>query len=202
MVQNCQCGTIPEKPEVFPEPIVNLIPPIKNTPEPSIIKDVFIPDDFTPDQMSDIKDALHEWETKTNGAVKFVIFEHYKKELSRILTIRAFSLVILDSPADAASIVELDARETKRAGHPMEVWGYYTSNDSIPTIYIVSSRIKSRMNYTAVVEHELGHSFGLEHNEHTGTLMYESQDKSAKHITGEDLEKFCELHRCLPVKTE
>lgn len=202
MVQNCQCGTISEQPKVFSASIVSLTPPIENAPEPSIIKDVFIPDDFTPGQIADIKDALHEWETKTNGAVKFVIFEHYKKELSRILTIRAFSLVILDSPADAASIIELDARETKRVGHPMEVWGYYTNNDGVPTIYIVSSRIPNRMNYTSVIEHELGHSFGLDHNEHTGTLMYESQDQSAKHITDEDLKKFCELHRCLPVKTK
>lgn len=193
MLQNCQCGIM------LGESTISTIPIIESS-LPSIIKDVFIPDDFTSDQMSDIKDALHEWETKTNGSVKFTILEHYDKRISRVLTIRAFSLIILDCPADSPAIIELDARETKRAGHPMEVWGYYTSNDGIPTIYIVSSRISNRMNYTSVVEHELGHSFGLEHNEHTGTLMYESQDQSSKHITDEDLKKFCELHRCLPVK--
>lgn len=186
MLQNCQCGTISEVEQTTRAP---QIAPIS--------RDIFLPDDFTLDQLQDIKDGLHEWEAKTNGSISFRIFEHYDKKFISLLTIRAFCVIILDSPADAPAIVDLDRRETKRKGTPTQVLGYYDYNNSIPTIYIVSSRIPNRTVYTAVIEHELGHSFGLDHNPKENTVMYESQDQSAKHIMPEDVENFCQLHICL-----
>jgi hypothetical protein len=162
-----------------------------------ISRNVFLPDDFTEEQKQDIKAALSEWEEKTNGSIKFNIFEHYDKRIINSLTIRRITLIILDIPEDAPMVKELDERESKKAGEKRYVCGYFNQDDPLPTVNIVSSRIKSQEIYTSVVEHELGHALGLEHNPDQNSVMYADQDYSAKHIAPGDVQAFCRLHPCI-----
>jgi predicted Zn-dependent protease with MMP-like domain len=165
-----------------------------------LFRNVYIPDDFSKEQIQDIEEGLHEWERKTSGSVSFNIIEHYDKRIVPSLTIRRSVIVILDIPADAPMVLQLDERESKRAGQKRNVLGFYNENDPLPTVNIVSSRVMTKELFISVFLHEIGHSLGLDHNPMRGTLMYPDQELSAKHIMPEDLSSFCQLHPC--VRTE
>lgn len=155
-------------------------------------RNIFIPDDFSSDQMEDIKTALNEWTEKTNYSVQFNIFEHYDKRIMKLLPYREGNIVILTIPPETPIVVNME-KEMETGNIILGLW---VANDSIPTIYIVSSRIYDRMTYTAVILHEVGHAMGLDHNPNEASVMYKSQDKSSKHLMPTDIAAFCHIHYC------
>ena len=57
-------------------------------------------------------------------------------------------------------------------------------------------------DFAKVIRHELGHCFGLGHNEEKYTIMYSNEWYSAEHMTCVDLQAFCDVWGCDAMKMD
>jgi len=166
-------------------------------PPQTFTRAVFIDQDFTSAETEDIQRSLQEWETATHNAIHFEIVPSFNHNFDAILALHQKSLIILNYPANTPMVKNADRAIQEEFNDPT-LWinAYYDGDQPTPTIYVVSERILGQEAFISVVEHEIGHSLGLEHNMKEGTLMYPIQDKSARHITPDDVRAFCKLHWC------
>ena len=168
-------------------------------PPQTFTRTVFIDQDFTSAQMEDIQRSLQEWENATHNVIHFDIIPSFNHNFDAVLALHQKSLIILNYPSDTPLIRHEDQAVQEEFNDPT-LWinAYYDGDQPTPTIYVISERILGREAFISVVEHEIGHSLGLEHNMKEGTLMYPIQGKSAHHITSDDIKEYCKLHYCDP----
>jgi len=160
--------------------------------EPHIQKTIlFNPRAFTTSQIDAIHSAAREWETKTNFIVRFDIHDYHDQPL-QVNEVAIFN-VPLDFPVITAREIELHQNGMPSTEH---ILGLY--KDRI--IYTISAKMPGLGSYRPVIIHELGHMLGLNHINDAYSVMNESFDRAADHITVADQVLFCKLYGCDPVR--
>lgn len=151
-------------------------------------KTLFLDRYLDPDEVAFITQAALEWSAATKNIVTFDVVTLPQDKV----IISDNDILILSMSPDHPIIMLIDSENQSIA------LGYYDEHLPVPSIYLVSERIKDK-DYVTVVLHELGHALGLEHNENIwdiGTLMFPTKNFSATHITLKDLKNFCKLYHC------
>ena len=154
------------------------------------VYNLYISSDFDENEVNIIQSSALEWQEKSNNIVMYNIYYNFDIAKESSIENKRQSVVFI-------KVSKYDERvtsyEKKLKGRLL---GYCDSSTPTPTILIVYDRLLGREYTQAVVMHEIGHSLSLGHNEEENTLMYPSQDKSAKHITDKDLQEFCKVWHC------
>jgi Matrixin len=182
-------------------PIGGCVPPppaiiggIQNNPSHTIIeRNVFISEDFTPEETSAIEDGLHAWEKATQNTVAFTIFENYDVK-APFLGIRNDSLLIESTLVDDPTVLQFE-KQWKEEKSGKVCLGYFGSNEPVPVIRLVWQRLDNPDLFEAVIQHEIGHSLGLDHSSKADALMFPTVAPD-KRISPEDIDSFCDLHFC------
>ena len=165
-------------PIILPEKEYKL--PVKTT--------LYLDREFTDWEVDAITEAADDWSIATNNKVQFNIV----KLPAQIETSNA--IVVLKVTEDFPKVVLIDK---VNQGSTL---GLYDSNEFVPYIYLVTDRLNETI-YKPVIEHELGHSLGLDHitgENGIGTLMYPSIEEGSYDITDTDLIYFCKIYECDP----
>lgn len=187
-----------------------------------VYKTIYISSDFNETEIKLIRESARDWENSTSNLVRFEIQTSFKGDYNSFLGEKDFYIVFLKCPADSPKTIavdeqikkqEMEERAKERAKnndtkeYKDEQYSYalafYQKADIVPTIYMISDRMKTTDRFRQTVSHEIGHALGLDHNEKIDSIMYRSMDKAAKHVTPNDISCFCKLHFCpTEVKTE
>lgn len=179
----------------FTEAVAILLPPPPRETNITlpIHKTLYIERNVYNEELLHIMEAVIEWNEATNGQVVFDI-----KRMPRRTISVTDSVVFFNVSPDFPDIVLLDNARKK----PLTTLGYFSGNRMLPYIALVDERIPE-LDYTGVILHELGHYLGLSHpddEDHpeigVGSLMYSNIDAGSRHITDEDLKRFCKLYHC------
>lgn len=171
-------------------------------------KIVYIDDSFLDWEEDEIINALKNWECSTNYTIRFKIILHavsadyiLAEDPTHSIFVRKVKGIDPDI-VKADKRIEDDAREKEHNGEDYVkryTLGLFIPSAEIPTILLVSDRLKYEY-YRAVMEHEAGHSLGIDHIDNKDAVMYAHMDSSYKQITNNDLEALCKLYWCDPDK--
>lgn len=157
-------------------------------------KTVFIDNSFTLSQTTKIINALNDWECATNNQIRFDIHP-YTPEFD-YSNIYAYNnpLFIMKVPDTDTRIIK--AGEDLHKHKPKNnIVGLYIPNDIASTILIVNTDYLD-FNIKPITIHEAGHALGLDHNDSTNSIMYDTISDGAKKITENDLIALCNLYWC------
>jgi hypothetical protein len=150
---------------------------------------LYIPEGFSKDEVQDIITAAQEWTTDTNGFVSFTIIEHFDGNIEAI-ALEDDVIVFEDLAFDDPRVLAEDKDNS------LMTLGFYDSRKFVPTISIIPSRIGDNDLYRRVVAHELGHSFGLDHNPVPGSIMYFNMSYASEYVSHLDIVALCEKRHC------
>jgi len=155
-------------------------------------KTVFIENNLEEWQQAAVAEALDEWECATNGMIHFERKFNSTEENSMFADPR-YSFIIKNTSSDDPKIAKSD--KERQVG--TTTIGYYTkTNFDVPLILLVQERLLDGTIYRATVEHEIGHAFGLVHENDENSIMFPGVDVGAKHVTKVDLKQLCKLYPC------
>lgn len=157
-------------------------------------KTVFIDNDFTLSQTTQIINALNNWECSTNNQIRFDIHS-YTPDMN-YSEIYAYNnpLFIMKVPDTDERIVKAGEDLHKRKPKN-NIVGLYIMNDITSTILIVNTDYLD-FNIKPITIHEIGHSLGIDHSDNTNSIMYDTISEGAKKITQNDLIALCNLYWC------
>lgn len=155
---------------------------------------LYVSQDFDTDEVDMIEAAALEWQEKTNSIITYSIYFNWDNKYESIPN-KYHSLAVVKLSKWGKRAHELDIISGEK-DKPATILGYFDNGQKVNTIYLVYDRMLGLEYYRGTLEHELGHSIGLDHLKEENTLMYPSMDKGAKHITGSDLKQFCEIYSC------
>lgn len=152
-------------------------------------KTLFVdPSLFSEKEIEYIEEAAKDWNEATNHIVEFKV----KLLPQEILDFRA-GILIMKVNEFHPDILVLDS--VFGIGNTL---GFFAKDHPVPHILLVGRRVHDR-NFKVVLEHELGHALGLQHDvgiEGMNTLMNPGEEFSSDHITRRDLDRFCKLFGC------
>lgn len=153
-----------------------------------IHRTLFLDREFSEEEAETITIAALEWTEATNYVLDLSIVKlPNQNEL-----IGKDDILITSVSPDSPDIMVSEFK----SGHVL--LGLYSRKDELDSIQLVSSRITEKQ-YKAVVLHELGHAFGMDHIEGLDgidTLMCPFIEFGSGHITHTDLVNFCKLYHC------
>lgn len=166
---------------------------IKNFP-----KFVYIAnDDFTASEVYLINKAATEWSDQTNGAANIIIDDTYNKDyLLHHLKYNRNNIIILNINKENKETQMIDnvIKQDNPEAQALGFYQYYPNDNAM--IYIVSDRIHRKKLFYAVMLHEFGHSFGMEHSAHNHDIMYNLVDETNFKLSDNDINVFCSIYIC------
>lgn len=138
--------------------------------------------------------AIHSWQCSTGNMITAnIVWNATAKQIASFHSDETI-LIIRNGYISDPSVMEQD--EQLEAKHIYAYAFFHHNARKVPEIVMVSQRIHENHIYYAIVEHEYGHSIGLNHSPNTNAVMYYSIDDGATHLTTVDLEQFCSLYNC------
>jgi hypothetical protein len=154
-------------------------------------KTVYIEDNLSAWQVVEAVDALIKWEAATHDMAQFDIRFHTSISEEATITDICHSLIIRNTTSVNKEIAAADSPKDH-----LLIVGIYTKTEyNIPMIMLVDDRLDMSL-YETTLLHELGHSFGLFHEDDSNSIMYFNVSQGAGKITDIDMNQFCELYTC------
>lgn len=153
--------------------------------------DLYMSDKFDRHEIDLINQATLEWENKTNNLLVYHI--KYNVDVRHLPPIhyKNHSIIFVKLSKYSSLTHQIDLEHNKS-----KILGLYDGVSNIPRIFLMYDRMLGDEYYRGVVEHELGHSLGLEHDPLRNTLMYAAMDHSSRYVSHEDLIQFCKKYHC------
>jgi len=158
-------------------------------------KTVILDQSLTEEDVDSAIKAMHEWECATNHMVQFEIVKYPSEQELADITDLDHSVIIKNVQADDPRINKQNEKMAPGI-HTVAIYEAYRSQ--LPDILIAKIFLVQHSNeYEIYVEHELGHSLGLDHIEnslaHDIPIMDPIPSRS-RGITDEDLLALAELY--------
>lgn len=162
---------------------------------PNLHKTIYVDHNLDPSQKKAVARALDDWECASNDMIHFDVKWDTSEEDELFLPDPRFYIIIKNVDSYDRDIVKSDAI-MRQQGKTETTIGLYTRNDEgIPLILLVNDRLNDYL-YLGTLEHELGHSLGLEHETDKNSIMYPNINEGPRMITKVDLKDFCKLYSC------
>lgn len=156
-----------------------------------IYKNLYVDDRFTDEEILIIEQAANEWKQRTKNVFDFKLITNVNKSILPALSDSAgIYFYKISTREEISQIKDDDSEEGYTLGlYDLKIIG-------TPTIFLVPSRINGFIRYRAVVEHEMGHSLGLNHSDNPKDLMYFQETDYNLELTKNDLKYFCKIYFC------
>lgn len=142
---------------------------------PSHHYDVYVDPAFESEQRQSIVNAVIEWEVDTEETVTFDIVNQ-KSSRNPLIVITASNKTFLHKHHHSTTVGYADFRGVDT--------NVFIDVDETPR------------DFHEIALHELGHALGLDHNDATGTIMYEWTNQASSFLTCSDMVSFCKEWGC------
>src|ERR1700722_3199194 len=171
-------------------PPIALIADRVSQPPTKIFEVISVAPKFSHLEIGLIQEAANDWQFYTDDLATFKLVSGDPSDYPIETVPGQLGQAVIIRPIDSyePKAILLDVRTCG------DTLGFYERGKFISTIWIIMNRIRDEDEFIAVVMHELGHSIGLDHTTHEGTLMYPYV--SADCVTQYDLQKFCNIYGC------
>jgi predicted Zn-dependent protease len=154
---------------------------------------IYIDENFTMLQKSDIIKSLHSWESSTNNLVKFTIFNNIKPSYYGKLD--DFDNTLFITPVEDNDIAISDNDKIYNNGL-FTVALHIAKSYTIGAIIEVAVSRTTEKDFKAILMHEEGHALGLRHILSERSVMHPNSSVSDKKIAQIDLRALCDLYFC------